>query len=194
MLQIDSLVASCETWSICCIIIIVAACLCPLPVLATRHRCPADWCVWVGVCRLEYQDCGRKSSTATVSCSVQQQQHYSDASPESPLVRDPGQETTLSMQKEQRGIRSSAIHQADLGHVVFANNSLSACTCFNPLELQSRVCFLSVPHVTMWMFMANLSTIRKRKSPIKHFKHATTKAQRDMWSPFWPMAKITDWS
>lgn len=33
-------------------------------------------------------------------------------------------------------MRSSAIHQADLGQIVLANNSLSACTCFNLLELQ----------------------------------------------------------
>lgn len=33
-------------------------------------------------------------------------------------------------------MRSSAIHQENLGQMVFANISLSACTCFNLSELQ----------------------------------------------------------
>jgi len=82
VLQIDNLAVSCETWSMCCITIILPGCLSPLPGRVTWPPCPADWCVWVRVWRLGYQGCGEKSSCAGINRSQQQQQHYSDPSPE----------------------------------------------------------------------------------------------------------------
>lgn len=95
VLQIDSLAVSCETWSIRCITIILPARPSPLPGRVTWHLRPADWCVWVRVWRVEYQ-----SSSTGISRSVQQQQHYSDPSPEPNLIWDLGPETVLARQKD----------------------------------------------------------------------------------------------
>lgn len=119
---------------------ILTAFLSPLPGQVTRHQCLADWCVWVRVWRLEYQDCRRRKrkrkklqcrgklfSTTTTLLRFLSWATFNKGS---------GAGNSACQAEGQRGMRNGSIHQAGLGHVAFANNSLAACTCFNLLELR----------------------------------------------------------